>query len=646
MKLDEAYKIVAISNEEKQSLERYLGFKHTSINILGNLTSEAYRNLQDSGWLLQENEQDLMQSITDFVNVYALMYKDSGRKHAPKNLVRGTSNELVKNIGPTTSKFLSTYTDENVAKTFCKYSDAALVYFGIGDDVLFLDAEDYRSENNANEHEIILAPFCEVVQNTYASDFDGYKHYRVELKKARLDEKTSEELDSLLSQITSGFAQNLADIKEYLAAKDHTEILNRRFEMAKGDNQDYMASEYKATFEKATQLASKTNNFKTKLQSLLRGLCKQKELEIDKAKEVIREEQERKTAEQKAKELEDARKTLVAELSAKVANAPTNTNSLENTVISTYEALLASEEKYKRVARGLGVSFGKNISSTSIKQNVTSIQDNIKAIDERLSSTAISNDMAFETAKQTFSDLTLILDGISYGLEVSSDFADIVKSYSVQAEHNLKKELYTKVQIAIKNAKIQKYLNQREVIEEEPVSLFGRLFGKSTLKNEQIRNMNLKMKLVQTLPIEDKQTYSVRDMLADIYTCAMTDLEGDFTSELGKLYMTITAIYQDTQNGKFTNEYISRIASQKSEREGVSSNLPDVTRKMPRFFGKTRARLDAVEEENEYLENQILAIQNRPDEHITASEPDALTLFEQKLKGIATSTRYKQKLVA
>ena len=37
MELKDAYQNMRVSDEERKSIERYLGFQHTSMNILGNL---------------------------------------------------------------------------------------------------------------------------------------------------------------------------------------------------------------------------------------------------------------------------------------------------------------------------------------------------------------------------------------------------------------------------------------------------------------------------------------------------------------------------------------------------------------------------------------------------------------------------------
>ena len=65
--------------------------------------------------------------------------------------------------------------------------------------------------------------------------------------------------------------------------------------------------------EEYDKLVSSTYGFKHKLQDLLQGLCKQKEVEIDKAHEVIQEDRARRKAEREAKEAEEAAQKEAAE---------------------------------------------------------------------------------------------------------------------------------------------------------------------------------------------------------------------------------------------------------------------------------------------------------------------------------------------
>ena len=296
MNLEEAERIIDISPEEIDSIKRYLGFSHTGINILSDFTPENYRYLDKSGWKLPETEDDIKKAITDFVNIYAAMYKESKKGIVSRNLIRGTSRKNIPNEGKEVYQFLSTSTDENVAKRFSRYGDAALVRFSIGDNVPFLDVEKYRDENAATEKEVIISPFCKVSKTNFVGEYDGYAYYNINLEKTELEELSEEDLKSKMEEILQGFSQNILDMENCTELSDKYEIL---LEKLNGQIQDleerkYISDKKDEIFTQYSDYKNKTDLFRKKLQSLLKGLCRQKELEIDKAHDLVNSEKTKK----------------------------------------------------------------------------------------------------------------------------------------------------------------------------------------------------------------------------------------------------------------------------------------------------------------------------------------------------------------
>lgn len=113
---------------------------------------------------------------------------------------------------------------------------------------------------------------------------------------------------------------------------------------------------------------------------------------------------------------------------------------------------------------------------------------------------------------------------------------EIVGLHAEQSEFELKKNLYNKVQKIMAEAKIEKYSQEKEKVAEEKIGFFGKLMGKQKLQNEKINQLDLKMKLAKVKKPEEKEKYSVRDMLSDLYVCAKTELNGQFTPEMEELY--------------------------------------------------------------------------------------------------------------
>ena len=108
-----------------------------------------------------------------------------------------------------------------------------------------------------------------------------------------------------------------------------------------------------------------------------------------------------------------------------------------------------------------------------------------------------------------------------------------------------KRNLYLKSQNIIKNAKIEKYMQDREVIANEGLSFFGVLTGRNSLQIQRIENIKLKIELLQSQKIEDKNEYEITDILADLYSCAISELNGKFTNEMKSMYNKIKENYCD-----------------------------------------------------------------------------------------------------
>lgn len=659
MDLKDAHNMIDISIEEKESIERYLGFKHTNINILGDFDPETYEKLSKR-WRMPQKSEEIISDIKDFVNIYAAMYKESKNTSQVRGLVRGTSNKRVHEMKNGVNQFLSTSTDEDIAKTFTEYGDGALVYFNVDRQVPFLDTSMYKSEDTRDEHEIILSPFCKtaITSEQKASDEYGYSYYQVSVQKADLVEKSKEELEDLQEEVVGGLSQNIEDMKEFFYVRDKLEYLYERASHMQGDpDLKYLLEERSHMQKKYNKLYDKTHDFRDKLQTLLKGMCRQKEIEIDKAHELINEEAQRKKAEREAKAAEERKLAFeriaeekrifaVTGISSKIAMNPQNALSLQDKISATYEGFVRSENTLNSIAQKFGISIEGGTSNLSIQKLVTDIGKNIQDIDERVKGTKVDLNTTLEDAQEASRVLTPLLDGISYGNEIANDFPEINKLYKQQLNDKLKKELHGKVEQAINQAKVQKYLQERDAVQNEPIGFFGKLTGKEKLRAEKLRNLDLKIELARSSTDKEQEHYSVREMLADMHVCATMELGGQFTPEMRQVYDLMKSTFKDTKQGEFTEDYIRGIANRKMlDMQDQKSGLPAVQTKVPRFFGKTKAQTDLLENENVGLERKILLGRTARStwvNHQKVEENDAVTLFEQRLAGIANNTRTKE----
>jgi len=659
MDLKEANDVLQFSEEEIDSIRRYVKEEPINVNILSDFSPKTYMSLKSvGGWRIAEESEEIAQNIQDFVNLYAAMYKVSKQSNIGQVLSRGTSNEKISRMSDSIPQFWSTSTDERIAKSFTKFNDGALVHIYVGAGVPFLDPTPYRSENRFDEHEIILAPFCKA-RVEGEGKYDGFTYYRVTVQKTQLEERKIEELDALYDEIMVNFSQNIKDIKALECAELEVESFNRAYEQAKGNlrEQAYIIEESKKVEAERERLKMSTSNFREKLQILLQGFCKQKEIEIDKAHEVIQEDRARKKAEREAREAEEAaqkeaamqekaRQKLIAELSGKLEQNPQNSSTLEEAVLKTYDDFVHNEEVARMRARELGVEYTRTIKSTTARKLIEDIQNNLQETASKVEGVTIDENTTLEDVQKKASSIVARLDGVSYGVEVTQNFPELVSSHQKQIEDEIKRNLYARVQAVLQDARMQKYSEEKESLQSERIGFFGRLFGKEELREKKLENLDLKMKLAQRSEIPEKDRYSVREMLVDMKICASNELGGEFAPEMQELYQAMMNTYGFSKTEKFSEEYIQELASQRQASDRTTEELPVVQGDKPRIFGKTKAQANMIALENQRLHQKLLrlrtnhSIQTQRLEQ--SQEPDAVSLFEKMLKGIADNTREKE----
>lgn len=164
------------------------------------------------------------------------------------------------------------------------------------------------------------------------------------------------------------------------------------------------------------------------------------------------------------------------------------------------------------------------------------------------------------------------------------------------------KALYIRVQNVIKDAKIKKYVKESSAISSEGISFLGTFTGKNSLQLEKMKNIKLKIELLQSQKIETKETYEEKDMMADLYACAVTEFAGNFTNEMKKMYNTVK---RNCYEEKITDEQVQGLARKKII--GEQSCLPIIHQEKTKgALGKTRNQIEFYKTENKRLENQII----------------------------------------
>ena len=164
--------------------------------------------------------------------------------------------------------------------------------------------------------------------------------------------------------------------------------------------------------------------------------------------------------------------------------------------------------------------------------------------------------------------------------------------------------MYFQVQNAIKNAKLEKYLNDKEKISEEGITFWGGITGKNNLQIEKLRNVKLKIELIQAEKIGDKAEYETEELLADLFACSISELGGKFNEEMEIIYKQLKS-KSETENKVNSDEYIYELACKKIDNS--QNYLPIIHEEKPKgIFGDIRVQTNFLKLENLKLENEII----------------------------------------
>jgi len=576
MELEEARKKLIITEEERQALSVYKGFSHTVINLLCDMDPSIYQQLHRDGWKMLETKEEFESAIKTFTNLYSLMYKNSRNSSYTYQLIRGTGKKDVERMRGTTNQFLSTSTSEEIARTFSHYGDDALVRIRIGEGVPYVHVE--KEENSRDEHEVLVAPFCKIAQNSLESQWGGYTYYNLELQKAQLQELSQDDIDELMERLSTGFEQNISDMKKFLQYQDEVEILEMRYQRAEGDREEQQdikdgIREAKAKRDNAYSLVHK---YKMDLRKLLEGLCKQREIEVDKADEIVKEEYKKRQEERKRqqeieaqeeakRQLELAKEKLTRDKDAVVSDSIELTGKLDE----FYKQLIDKNSAFYSTAKNLQIPYNQIYNINEIRQTIEEIRESVDEVNNEINNDQKDDSIATtDSVKESEDSVTQYSEGISTGNKIYDELYGLLNSYVLEANSQIKEEVYKKAMKMISNAKIAQYMSQYQTLESQKIGFFGKLFGKEKLRQEQLKNTMLRIEneKIEIVPTQQETSnFSVRNTLAELYATIYYEVGNQYNQELRNYYTTVKGIF-GFDNPSFSNQIIGQMAEEKISR--------------------------------------------------------------------------------
>lgn len=322
----------------------------------------------------------------------------------------------------------------------------------------------------------------------------------------------------------------------------------------------------------------------------------------------------------------------VTQLLQKVNEAYQQTRTIDDKIVSAYKELLEEEKKCNRFSQEEGIEFSSNVAGL-ISHDLMDTRKAIQKTRATLQKVQLSEDVKQEQIAELEKQLELIFERIGASDKTASELSDVVRVYKTQSSDIIKRQLYEEAFEMINIARICKLESKRREIESEQVGILGRITGKNRLKRMRLDNIDLKLSLLKDAKPEKKNNYSMREILTDIYTFKVTEMENGETQALNAFFEELRSNF-GTNGNRFTIDDIKHLAKPKIE-EYQRRNLSSNTKKKSGLFGITREQIDILREENSQMQSQIDSNKGREIRSIQGEDTlDAINLFKQRLKEI------------
>lgn len=353
-------------------------------------------------------------------------------------------------------------------------------------------------------------------------------------------------------------------------------------------------------------------------------------------KEQEKEEQER--AKQVAKEKAEQESRIKSEkrekdiaIGLKREHIGQQTTSIPDSVETTYNELKQEEIKFFSLATKLGLSYSiTRTDDTNIYSSIQQIKNNMQRISEQI----MKVDDPAKLDK---------VSGVLQELESLTQAGTIKSEHSAELRATFERSFDAKVQELIKSSKMSMLEQERGQVEQEKVSIIGKLLGKGKLKQAKLDNIDLKMKLLMTEPLSDKISYSLEDSLSDLYTYSHCELGKNLTPEMQQF---LGVIKSDPQlKGMIDQQRLKIQYEQKvNDRQNVGQLIPaDENRRM-----SNRQQANVLQVQNNEMNRQVqnnrakIATRQNSLSSISINRDSPLNRFQSMVNEINLSTQTRR----
>lgn len=485
--------------EEIESLKRYIGFENTKINMLANMNPERILKKNTDDLQINISPNDFENSIKDFINVYGMIYGNGDNRDSFR-LYRGTTEEKLyedKYVYP-----ISTSLDKDIAKTF---GDGTLVKINTENGLPCLNIEPYRDMGQRDEAEVLVLPFSTVKKRELLNEVKGDTYYNLTLEKEELPEISDDEMQSLKEQCINGF-----------------ENFWKQINNTNQDNQELNESikQYKLTYIK-----------------LLKGLCRQRELDKDKARKDNQKEEAKWIIERQKEEQREQEEIFAVKNEELRLIINDKYDKLKSTLTEYMTSFSINSYEYINLAENLGVkTYNTNETTQNLEWKFSQLINGLEYERNR----KIRKLRKKENEYNKLIGQEKRIDEIQESLREILELLELYKEDSIE---EIKRGLNKRVQDTIyKDECFALEVARRKVLDEKE-TIFQKILCRNDLKDERLNNINEKMLLASIQMQLRNPSNSIDEMLKGIYECAYKYYEGTLTNEMKNVVSLIRDTY-------------------------------------------------------------------------------------------------------
>ena len=576
-----------VSPEIMESLNKYFGFEHVIINNIGELDINKMAAQNERAWNVKI--QNIEETIEDFVNIYGFIYEHGSR--SVDTISRGTTVREVSALRPgkEIGSFISTSRDEQIVKRFAT-DGSAVVRIMLGENVPHVYVEDLKGRGSDTEEEIMIIPFTKCESVTFRSDWNGIKYYSVRISRDELPEIENEELEALRLECIQGFPEFIALSEKYqelmddheskrrIQKKMHEDMLRKLkskdgLTKADRDERSSISQNIENLENEIFEIRNKIDAFREKFIRMLKGLCRQREKEIDiRVKDL--------EAEQRKKEALESEKRLRESVNEKEKSIKTTVNIFNRDVIDQIKENDAASKILGINISGINISDKNNINKY-VKEIISSIDNPENSFDETL-----------EQKNERYSMASQYTD---------KNLSSLVREIMHYSDTEIHENLHSKVKAIILSSVRKKLEEERASISNKKLSIIQRAFGGKRLKEAKLKNIDAKLRLEDITIETNNPENSIIGMLQEMYEYAFKYNNGVLTEEMQGMESAIRHYLEYEKKKIPTQEEIRNAVLKKQV-----TLLPAVVKNKAPLFSLTSIRRNTrmLEEDtqNTYLE--------------------------------------------